>query len=494
MSYQNPQSLQTLYVILPFSNPASFRRRQELLTQTLLHLDDARFHLLRQKGPQRLEVIVSELSYTPNAKPSHSNNNPLDLHLTTTPQNILWSKENLINLAIANIRRKVPTAKYFAWIDADIAFTSSTWVQDTLQALSTTRYPFLQLFQSATLLDPHNKPYQTVKSFAYQNSVLGPQAYKSRDNKDEEYWHPGFAWATTADVLDAVGGLVERTLGSADRHMAMCIIGKGDVTVPDGLHPSYKAMILAWQNRATALPITLSYIPGTISHSWHGDLRKRGYMERWDVLRKWNVDVSEEGDLGQRPDGVIVWAKHVADGLRDDVKKYFESRDEDSTEFLKEVAERQRVAAGGGKGVVANQKKEKKDKKKKKQRPYRIGILPEDDSSSSSSSDNDYGHDFPDSNNDPSSDDAQRNGIGMIGGAIGGAIPWIPDHGSHHHHHDHHHHQPYLGDHITAGNGTDWKDHSHHGDHSGTSNWTAVAAATDMGYTTSFPSLYAGGA
>ncbi|KAI8802240.1 hypothetical protein BJ742DRAFT_833960 [Cladochytrium replicatum] len=323
----------TLYVIVPYSNPANFARRRDLLNQTIQRLKLEKGRLETNNAHARMEIVVSEIAYADSAstKPpsAHSNGGRYDLRFATTRDNVLWAKENLVNVAIEHLVRTHPSATYFAWVDGDITFESNSWVQDTIAALQRNPFSLIQLFSTATLLGPDDAHLQVVKGFGYQYATNGVGSYKNVPNSDREYWHPGFAWATTHAAWEIAGGLLERTLGSADRHMAMCCLGKGVETYPEGLHWSYGVMIAEWEERVKGVEI--GYVPGNVRHSWHGDLRDRGYMERWEILKKWDVDVSVGGGgwMVRRTDGIMVWSAGVPDGLKNDVVLYFKSRNED---------------------------------------------------------------------------------------------------------------------------------------------------------------------
>jgi hypothetical protein len=299
----------TLYLILPYSNPAKFKRREELLLQTYERLG-------QYKGCDELVVIVSQLVFQ-NESPL---NFPDSLVFRTDKRNILWSKENLINLAIQDVLRRDKSAKYFAFVDADITFENMNFVSDTIDKLQA--FSFVQMFQTAKLEGPQE---HQVYSFGYKYSK--GQEYKSVSNTNADYWHPGFAWAIHKDAFLACNGLIEFTLGSADRHMAMAAIGRAKESIPDGLSAEYVDQVMQWQQRAKAFGMGLSYVPGNIIHHWHGDLKNRKYMERWDILRKHAFQPSAHMEKDKR--GLIVWKKQTDNSFVEDVCLYFALRNED---------------------------------------------------------------------------------------------------------------------------------------------------------------------
>src|SRR3954454_817054 len=91
---------------------------------------------------------------------------------------------------------------------------------------------------------------------------------------------------------DALGGLGDfAILGSADRHMAMGLVGKAELSMPGGIHPAYRDQVLGWQGLAEVhLRRNVNYVPGLITHWWHGKKKDRGYQDRWQVLTRWRYD------------------------------------------------------------------------------------------------------------------------------------------------------------------------------------------------------------
>ncbi|KAJ3128774.1 hypothetical protein HK098_003540 [Nowakowskiella sp. JEL0407] len=307
-----------LYFIIPYSNPANFKRREQLLIDTV-----NRLKTLRLRDGDSLTIVVYQLVYD-NQPPVQAYGSSLDRVYRTESRNVLWCKENLINLAVRNIYQQTNgISRYFAFIDADIQFYNTDIVFDTLNVLQKGNV-FAQMFEVADLED---NPVITVKSFAYQYKAHGSKGYRSLHNSDKEYWHPGFAWAADIVALSNCGGLIDRTLGSADRHMAMALIGRAQESVPEGLPIEYLKMILEWQHKVKDAKVKLKCVPGKIKHFYHGSLRDRKYMERWDILKKHRF-VPEES-VTENSDGLLIWNERVPWELVIDVNDYFVSRNED---------------------------------------------------------------------------------------------------------------------------------------------------------------------
>lgn len=298
-----------LYVVLPYFNFCRFQTRKRLFLEFV-----ERTKLLGLS----VRIVVVE-----GALKGEGYDLPYPLlgtyaHLRVELRNALWAKENLINIAVAQLP---PTWQAMAWIDADLTFLNEDWVSHTWQGLQ--KYDVLQLFQTAVYLGPDGEAQKTERSFAYMNAHSEhPYHPKSKYGQ----WHPGFAWAMTRKAYDQVGGLVDwAILGSGDRHMAMALIGKVDLSHPGNIHPGYARMLLGFQERAKGL--RLGFVLGTILHHWHGSLANRHYVERWTILTR-NGGYNPETDIAYTKNG-MVHLTETGKRLECDIVEYFASRRED---------------------------------------------------------------------------------------------------------------------------------------------------------------------
>lgn len=334
-----------LHVILPISNPLNFRIREQ------------RFHecLKKLQRVANINILVVRLNYENDIllkvydKKTH-----IELVLSTTRENILWSKENLINIGINYIKHNIIGSEiieenkklvyaetFIAWIDADIDFMSRSWVSDAineLRLLETKGGGFIQLFSQANFLGPKNEIIRTLNSFCYQRS-LG-KTYREVSNVNHDYWHPGFAWASTLNTLikfnknniqkdeDENYYLIDKTIGGADRHMAMSFLGQADQTVPKEISQQYRQAILDWQSIALHNEMKTNYIPGIINHYWHGDLLNRKYVERWEILAK--NDFIPDDFIYRSCDKLLIYRNNEKTELQKGIYQYFLERNEDS--------------------------------------------------------------------------------------------------------------------------------------------------------------------
>jgi hypothetical protein len=67
-------------------------------------------------------------------------------HIQVRGEQEFWHKENLMNIGLS---RLPDSAKYVAWIDADISFVRADWAIETVHQLQ--HYDIVQLFTHALL-------------------------------------------------------------------------------------------------------------------------------------------------------------------------------------------------------------------------------------------------------------------------------------------------------------------------------------------------------
>lgn len=305
-----------LHVITMISNPVRYRSRYRLYEEFRQHMEDAgvTLHTVEVAFGDRPHVI-------------HGRN---VLHLRTNSE--LWHKENALNLLV---ERLPDDWQYVAWVDADVQFTNwrgdKAWYRETVHALQ--HHRIVQLFQNAVDLGPDDQIIQIHQGFAY-NYVTGQQWKEPyRGNT----WHPGFAWAMRRRTWDDTGGLVDfAILGAADNHMAHAWVGKVRESANENVGSPYFRRLEAYQARCEHfLKRDIGFVPGTIMHKWHGKKRDRNYWGRWRIL----VEAGFDPDMDIKRDFQGLYAlTDLGDArsimLRDKIRQYFRSRQEDSIDLV----------------------------------------------------------------------------------------------------------------------------------------------------------------
>lgn len=320
-----------LHIVTCISNPIRFQSRYRLYRDFEDHMRAAGADLYTVEcafGDRPFEVTTAQ--------------HPNQLQVRTRCE--MWHKENLLNLMIA----RLPSDwEYVAWIDADLHFVRPDWVNETVQQLQ--HYEIVQLFSEAQDLGPDGHAFARYRSFAWStvNGIPRPEPNQHVASNGDcyyggnassgpiTYWHhPGYAWAMRRDAFDAVGGLLDfAVIGEADSIMGRSILGESHHTFYPGVSGGYRHAVNQWQRRAARLRRNIGFVPGTILHSWHGKKAQRNYWQRCRILAECKFDPAT--DLKRDWQGLFQLVDHGDERsllLRDAIRSYFRSRNEDSTE------------------------------------------------------------------------------------------------------------------------------------------------------------------
>jgi hypothetical protein len=239
----------------------------------------------------------------------------------------LWYKENLVNIALQRLPRRWDL---IAWLDADIAFVRPDWVSATKEKLK--HHSFVQMFSHVLDLGSHFEPLGVQEGFVYRYLTCEEKSRGGgHDIAAKSIGQTGYAWAARRDVLEAIGGLIENSiLGSNDYFMAQALVGSVTPEMTRMPGSNYAASLMEWQQRCEKLiHHDLGCVDTTIFHYWHGRRRDRGYDNRWRILVENQFDPVV--DLKKNAEGLFeLTNRNVA--LREAIRSYFRSRNEDSSE------------------------------------------------------------------------------------------------------------------------------------------------------------------
>ena len=303
-----------LYVVIPIINPSRYRSRYGLYRDFAKYITDAGAVLYTVEaayGDRDFEITDAS--------------NPQHIRLRTNHE--IWHKENLINIGVS---RLPADWKYVAWIDADVQFARPDIVTETIHQLQ--HFSVVQMFAHSTDLGPRHEPLNAFEGFVAQWIRHGGRA--SATMEEYSVWHPGYAWACRRDAWDHLGGLIDfGIVGSADRYMAYGLVGEiAESLSPEILQacPTYADWCFEWQARAESyIKRNIGFVDGLLLHYFHGSKKKRGYVNRSTIL--WDNGFDPAKDIKRDWQGLWQLTDqkiHLRDGLR----AYFRSRDEDSTE------------------------------------------------------------------------------------------------------------------------------------------------------------------
>lgn len=324
------------HVITMVSNPVRFSSRYRLYRKFAREMHHAKVNFWT------IEVQMGDRPFAV----THCDN---PYHIQLRHWDELFIKENALNVGISKLPIDWETV---AWIDADISFMQKNWgheevhedvfhedhdwVTETLHQLQI--HKVVQMFETAIDLGPTGQALTVHKSFMSEYIRNGAIFHERRKDAGRYYseTHPGYCWAARREAIDEMGGLLDRSiLGAGDRAMALCLVGKGELSIHPESHSAYKAYIMQYQEHVEkSIRRDVGFVPGTIVHFWHGKKRDRKYWDRWKIL----VDNHFRPYHDIKPNSYGVYQLHDDHSrrfirLRDEIRAYFRCRHEDSIDL-----------------------------------------------------------------------------------------------------------------------------------------------------------------
>ena len=277
-----------LYVIIPYFYPSPSESNVQNLLLAINEFNTCK----------NVKLIIAEGIFKKNKTQLKCLKNLVFQHYKIFFEDVLWIKENLLNIVL----QQTPQWKYAAWVDKDIKFIESNWATNTIKELN--GCDVLQPFDRCVYLDKRglhstedtnffnklDKKKSGTISFCCGALGKGP--------KNGAAMHPGQAWAINRTFFNKFGKLFERG-----------IIGGGDCVIVEAIrqnknHPIYKHYGQPFFDFCDNFKdVKIGYVPGTIYHRYHGNLRTRKYHSRMDLFTKYKFDVST--DLKLLPGGQI---------------------------------------------------------------------------------------------------------------------------------------------------------------------------------------------
>jgi hypothetical protein len=309
-----------IWAITSYFNPSKYRRR----------LLNYRQFLARMRVP----LVTAELSFDGSYE---LGSNDADVLIQIPASTVLWHKESLLNIALSKVPLDVP---HIAWLDCDICFERQDWADAALAQLQT--YRVIQLFSHLRHLNeaqsrlPNEHVHAALErpatalgiAYLHGRRAAGVTSFAPDNCQLRKLPSFGIAWAGDAPLLRQHSFYDAMIIGSGDRAMACAALGTYEAAIARlQLSPGRAAHYLRW-----ALPYfaairgKVGYIPGSVFHLWHGNIRDRYYKARHRALAE--LDFLPERDLEREPSGVWRWRNPRLE-VEHFFRQYFHARMED---------------------------------------------------------------------------------------------------------------------------------------------------------------------
>jgi hypothetical protein len=240
---------------------------------------------------------------------------------------IMWQKERLINYGVS----KLPDCcDYFAWIDCDVLFLQDDWAEQACDKLKNSS--IIQLFKKIFYMPKGMLKYDGTKIPFFQGVAWQYKIHKNWLNRrrinELPFSAPGFAWACRRELFADIGGIYDKNIvGSGDTFLVDCLLDSWEIHgFADKFNEKMKVDLMAYCDKFRQKKPIIDYIPVEITHLWHGNLKNRKYMDRHDVIKKYDYDPQQDIQL---VNDVYEWASNKPE-MHADIRQYFFERKEDS--------------------------------------------------------------------------------------------------------------------------------------------------------------------
>lgn len=237
---------------------------------------------------------------------------------------ILWQKERLLNIAIAN--RLAAGYENVCWIDFDCEFIDTDWRENIISALTTK--DLVQCFTTFTCQFVDRQLHGESIAVLYS----GQQCIDGRGRAN------GGAWAASARLLSTGFLLYDRQIaGAGDTILVWLIRYSMNGRMPNTFdvckgNKKLENSIREWLNKNVgSIRDSWSFSKNHVVFHSHGKLSDRKYLYMNMVLAENNFDPENDIYVGIN-DGIgggLIWSDIASEKIRNSMKEYFISRNED---------------------------------------------------------------------------------------------------------------------------------------------------------------------
>ncbi|MCB1124072.1 MAG: hypothetical protein KJT03_21155 [Verrucomicrobiae bacterium] len=309
---QHPET--ELWAITCYFNPVGYQRRLK------------NYRIFRQT--LNVPLVAVELSFEGqfHLKPGYA-----DILIQLTAESVLWQKERLLNIALEQLP---PTCRYVAWLDCDVTFDNKDWALQAQEALS--RYPIIQPFSEVkeplpneVAQDDSEKRREGISLAYLMSKEQVPEDLLCGNMRVDYNCNSGLAWAARREILDTDGFYDTCIMGSGNRAMLCAAMGQPEIGIRSlRMTPSWAEHYTAWANRHYEhTGGEIGFVPGTLIHHWHGNLKNRRYQSRHEDFS--TFDFNPARDIAMDPSGIWRWASDKP-AMHRYAAQYFKDRKEDT--------------------------------------------------------------------------------------------------------------------------------------------------------------------
>ena len=266
-------------------------------------------------------LLVVELIYKNQKHSLPSEINSLKVY----SDQILWHKENLLNIGISKLIYQ--GYENIAWLDADVIFNNSHWPGETVEKLQ--RSNLCQLFSTS-------RQYINKDDSVYRDGCVKYWKISGSTQSINTVYKTGYAWASKSSILQSCKLYDKAILGGGDSLLWNASFSKGfnlygimqNHPILKLRLPSYFQDYFNWSKEwGELIKGKVDCNDDTISSLHHGRIKNRKYIKRYELLKK--HDYCPIGDTYY--DESILKCNNKK--LTNDINKYFFYRNEDDKLF-----------------------------------------------------------------------------------------------------------------------------------------------------------------
>jgi hypothetical protein len=303
-----------VWAITSYYNPARFKRRLQ------------NYRIFREN--LAVPLVAVELSFDGHFELTEKD---ADVLIQISGGAVVWQKERLLNIALGAVP---PDVDNIAWIDCDVIFDRSDWVDEANRRLD--EFNVVQLLSDQVDLRPED--HHT--NFHFQDLPPSGRGIISmvRENQSGQAGLPtpgqnrrsfawGLGWAARSAILRDHGLYDAMIGGGGTRALVSAIYGEFEkITEAFQLTPARQQHYLTWARPYhQAVGGRVGYVDGRLYHLWHGDIGNRNYANRHRGLVDFNFELS---DLVVGSNGAWHWSRSKPE-LENFLVNHFISRAED---------------------------------------------------------------------------------------------------------------------------------------------------------------------